>query len=97
MNNSETLTRTGPTKMLLLNCGKFDFAEVELDVPLHLIGPNNVGKTSLISLLQLLYIDDQRQMHFSRPMPETRRYYFPGVYSYALFECLTPTLSSGGA
>ncbi len=81
----------GPTKMLLLNCGKFEFAEVELDAPLHLIGPNNVGKTSLIALLQLLYIDDQRQMHFSREMPETRRYYFPDVYSYALFECLTPT------
>lgn len=81
----------GPSKMLLLNCGKFEFAEVELDAPLHLIGPNNVGKTSLIALLQLLYIDDQRQMHFSREMPETRRYYFPDVYSYALFECLTPT------
>ena len=83
--------RIGPSKALLLNCGKFDFAEIELDAPLHLVGPNNVGKTSLIALLQMLYIDDQRQMHFARDMPETRRYYFPNVYSYALFECLTPT------
>ncbi len=81
----------GPTKMLLLNCGKFEFAEVLLDAPLHLVGPNNVGKTSLIALLQMLYIDDQRKMHFSRPMAETRKYYFPDIFSYALFECLTPT------
>ncbi|AKJ64222.1 hypothetical protein [Kiritimatiella glycovorans] len=83
--------RKGPSKVVLLNCGKFDFAEVELDAPLHLVGPNNVGKTSLIALLQMLYIDDQRQMHFAREMPETRRYYFPDVHSFALFECLTPT------
>lgn len=83
-------TLIGPSRVLLLNCGKFDFAEIELDKPLHLVGPNNVGKTSLIALLQLLYIDDQRQMHFAREMSETRRYYFPDVHSFALFECLTP-------
>lgn len=83
--------RCGPLKIVALNCGKFSFAEIELDSPVHLIGANNVGKTSLISLLQFLYLDDQRHMHFSREMAETRRYYFPGKYSYALFECLTPT------
>ncbi|MDD2600292.1 MAG: hypothetical protein PHO37_13880 [Kiritimatiellae bacterium] len=84
-------TRCGPSKIVVFHCGKFDYAEVELDAPVHLIGPNNVGKTSLISLLQFLYLDDQRQMQFSRDMAETRRYYFPETYSYALFECLTPT------
>lgn len=29
-------------------------------------------------------------MQFSRDMADTRRYYFPEKYSYALFECLTP-------
>lgn len=81
----------GPYRIVALHCGKFDFAEVETDTPVHLIGPNNVGKTSLIALLQFLYLDDQRQMQFSRDMAETRRYYFPEKYSYALFECLTPT------
>ena len=84
-------TRCGPYRIVALHCGKFDYAEVEIDTPVHLIGPNNVGKTSLISLLQFLYLDDQRQMQFSRDMTETRRYYFPEKYSYALFECLTPT------
>lgn len=84
-------TRCGPYRIVVLHCGKFDFAEVEIDAPIHLIGPNNVGKTSLIALLQFLYLDDQRVMQFCRDMPETRRYYFPEKYSYALFECLTPT------
>jgi len=83
--------RCGPHKIVVLHCGKFDFAEVEIDVPVHLIGPNNVGKTSLIALLQFLYLDDQRVMQFCRDMADTRRYYFPEKYSYALFECLTPT------
>jgi hypothetical protein len=83
--------RCGPHRIVALHCGKFDYAEIEIDVPAHLIGPNNVGKTSLISLLQFLYLDDQRHMQFSREMAETRRYYFPEKYSYALFECLTPT------
>lgn len=81
----------GPTRIILLNAGKYAYGEVELTRPLHLIGPNNVGKTSLIATLQFLYIDDQRYMHFSRDMSETRRYYFPDQNSYILFECLTPT------
>ena len=83
--------RSGPYRIVALHCGKFDYAELEIDSPVHLIGPNNVGKTSLIALLQFLYLDDQRQMQFSRDMAETRRYYFPEKFSYALFECLTPT------
>ncbi|WP_298437410.1 hypothetical protein [Geobacter sp.] len=81
----------GPTRLIILKSGKYDYGEVELVRPLHLVGPNNVGKTSLIAALQFLYIDDQRHMHFSREMDETRRYYFPDPNSYILFECLTPT------
>lgn len=80
----------GPTRLVLINSGKYDYGEVDLRIPLHLVGPNNVGKTTLISTLQYLYIDDQRQMHFSRDSEETRRYYFPSPDSYILFECLTP-------
>lgn len=81
----------GPTRLVLLRAGKYDYGEVELINPLHLVGPNNIGKTSLIAVLQFLYIDDQRNMHFSREMAETRKYYFPDQNSYILFECLTPT------
>ncbi len=80
----------GPSRLVLLRAGKYDYGEVELVNPLHLVGPNNIGKTSLIAVLQFLYIDDQRNMHFSREMAETRKYYFPDQNSYLLFECLTP-------
>lgn len=84
------MTIVGPTRLVLLRAGKYDYGEVELINPLHLVGPNNIGKTSLIAVLQFLYIDDQRSMHFSREMAETRKYYFPDQNSYILFECLTP-------
>lgn len=84
------MTIVGPSRLVLLRAGKYDYGEVELVSPLHLVGANNVGKTSLIAVLQFLYIDDQRSMHFSRDMAETRRYYFPDHNSYILFECLTP-------
>lgn len=84
------MTAAGPSRLVLINSGKFDYGEVDLGGPLHLVGPNNVGKTTLIATLQFLYIDGQRHMHFSRPIGETRRYYFPGRDSYVLFECLTP-------
>lgn len=85
------MTVSGPTKLIFIRAGKYDYGEVELSLPLHLVGPNNVGKTTLISSLQFLFIDEQRSMHFSREMDETRRYYFPDPNSYILFECLTPT------
>nr|MBF0221335.1 hypothetical protein [Desulfobulbaceae bacterium] len=81
----------GPARLVLVRSGKYDYGEIELINPLHLIGPNNVGKTSLIAVLQFLYIDDQRSMHFSREMSDTRKYYFPDQNSYILFECLTQT------
>jgi hypothetical protein len=81
----------GPTKLILINSGKYDYAEIDLDCSIHLVGPNNVGKTSLIATLQFLYIDEPSEMHFSRPLNETRRYYFPERTSYVLVECLTPT------
>jgi hypothetical protein len=81
----------GPLRIVLVRSGVYDYAELELHQPLHLVAANNVGKTSLISALQFLYIDDARQMHFSHDVPETRRHYFPQSGSLVLFECMTPT------
>lgn len=85
------MIRIGPARLILLYSGKYDYAEIELEGPVHLVGPNNVGKTSLIAVLQFLYVDDQRAMNFSRDLQATRRYYFPETHSYVIFECLTPT------
>ena len=76
---------TGPVRVVLLNAGKYEHADVELDRSLHLAGPNNIGKTTLVNTLQFLYIDHARSMHFADKSPdETSRHYFPCLHCYAL-------------
>jgi energy-coupling factor transporter ATP-binding protein EcfA2 len=82
---------SGPTKLVFINAAKFSYAEVALTQPLHLVGPNNVGKTTLVNILQLLYIDKESHMSFpGYSWAETKAYYFPDRRSYVLFECQTP-------
>ncbi len=82
---------TGPTRLILINAAKFSYADVDLTRPLHLVGPNNIGKTTLVNILQLLYVDKESHMSFpGYSWRETKSYYFPDRRSYVLFECLTP-------
>lgn len=82
--------RNGPTKIILINAGKYDYAEVELQGAIQIVGRNNSGKTSLINTLQFLYIDDRSKATFgSYSLDQTVDYYFPGENSYVLFECRT--------
>ncbi len=81
----------GPTKLIAIRSGSYDYAEIDLGNSLQLVGPNNAGKTTLINTLQFLYLDHRNQMVFGDHDPEaTREYYFPDHYSYLLFECLGP-------
>ncbi|MEO8067805.1 MAG: hypothetical protein ABI599_08955 [Flavobacteriales bacterium] len=81
----------GPTKLIAIRSGSYEYAEVELGTSLQLVGPNNAGKTTLINTLQFLYVDNRNQMVFGEHEPDaTRDYYFPDHYSYLLFECLGP-------
>jgi hypothetical protein len=83
---------TGPTRLILIRSGLFEFAEVELSGTLQIVGPNNTGKTTLINTLQFLYLNDRRHMDFGSYTPDqTRAFYFPSQYSYVLFECLGAT------
>lgn len=80
---------TGPRKIILINSGRYEYAEVEINGALQIVGPNNTGKTTLINTLQFLYLNDRRNMDFGSYTPEqTRDFYFPGQYSYMLFECM---------
>jgi len=81
----------GPTRLVLLRSGGYDYADLELHSPVHLVAANNVGKTTLIAALQFLYIDDAQEMYFSHEWSETRKHYFPKLGSAILFECMTPT------
>ena len=79
----------GPQRLILINAGRYDYAELELGGSLQIVGPNNTGKTTLINTLQFLYLDDRRKMEFGSYSPEqTRDYYFPNQYSYVMFEVL---------
>jgi len=82
--------RNGPIKIVLIQAGKYDYAEVDLDGTLQIVGGNNVGKTTLINTLPFLYVDDRSKMSFGRySLDETLEYYFRNQYSYVLFECRT--------
>lgn len=79
----------GPQRLVLIRSGQYDYANIAFGKCAHLVGHNNVGKTSLISALQFLYIDNEQRMAFSSGMEETRRYYFKHDTSYILFECMS--------
>ncbi len=81
----------GPSKLIAIRSGSYDYAEVDLASSIQLVGPNNAGKTTLINTLQFLYLDNRNQMAFGDHDPEaTRAYYFPDHFSYLLFELEGP-------
>jgi hypothetical protein len=83
-------TRPGVKSLILLNSGRFDDAQIELDTCVNLVGANNVGKTSAITPLQFLYVGNLNEMSFGgKGLDETRRHYFPHPNSYIIFECLS--------
>ncbi|WP_207921032.1 chromosome partitioning protein ParA, partial [Burkholderia pyrrocinia] len=80
----------GCKRMIFIRSGNYDYAEVDLQGPIHLVGRNNVGKTSIIAAVQFLFIPEQSAMHFGAyTLEDTRRYYFRHPTSYILFECLS--------
>jgi len=80
----------GVKRIIFIRAGRYDYAELELGKSSHLVGENNVGKTSLIEALQFLYIGNFSETKFGNyKWEETQRYYFSSVQSYILFECLT--------
>lgn len=80
----------GVWRLVLIRSAVYDYAEVDIQSPVHLVADNNAGKTSLIAALQFLFIDDLRQMTFSKSLGETKRFYFTSG-SLILFECMTRT------
>lgn len=83
------MSTPGPTQIVLIRSGRYDLAEITLGNSVHLVGHNNVGKTSAIATLQFLYIAMFNEMRFSRAWDESARYYFQSDTSYILFETLT--------
>ena len=81
---------TGPRRLILIQSGKYDYAELDLSQSFQLVGVNGLGKTALISTLQYLYIDNQRDMRFGQhSADDSRKFYFKSDSSFILFECET--------
>lgn len=79
-------------KIGLINSGMFDTLSLNFDVEaVHLVGANNVGKTSLIALIQFLFFPSINEMTFIKSTGESMSFYFRPEGSYLLFEVRTIT------
>jgi hypothetical protein len=79
-------------RLVILNSTTYGKAIVKLDDSdsIQLVGPNNIGKSTLIYALNFLFIIDGKKMAFVDNKPgdkETIHHYFPSsVNSYIIFE-----------
>src|SRR6185436_14111624 len=80
------------TRLIVLNSKVYGKAELRLNDcdSLQLVGPNNIGKSTLIYTLNFLFIIDGHKMTFSghrRGDKETIHHYFPSpTQSFIVFE-----------
>jgi len=79
-------------RLIILNSEIFSKADIELDNcdSLQIVGPNNIGKSTLIYALNFLFIIDGREMSFSGNRvgdKTTFNHYFPSINSsFIIFE-----------
>jgi hypothetical protein len=79
-------------RLVILNSDIYSKADIELGDcgSLQIVGPNNIGKSTLIYALNFLYIIDGKQMTFSGNRTgdkTTFNHYFPSINSsYIIFE-----------
>lgn len=79
-------------RLIILNSDIYAKADIELDncSSLQIVGPNNIGKSTLIYALNFLFIIDGREMTFSGNRTgdkESIHHYFPSINSsFTVFE-----------
>ena len=79
-------------RLIILNSDIYSKADIELDDcnSLQIVGPNNIGKSTLIYALNFLFIIDGREMTFSGNRTgdkTTFNHYFPSINSsFIVFE-----------
>jgi energy-coupling factor transporter ATP-binding protein EcfA2 len=79
-------------RLIILNSDIYSKADIELDDcnSLQIVGPNNIGKSTLIYALNFLFIIDGREMTFSGNRTgdkATFNHYFPSINSsFIIFE-----------
>jgi len=79
-------------RLIILNSDIYSKADIELDNcnSLQIVGPNNIGKSTLIYALNFLFIIDGKEMTFSgnrKGDKTTFNHYFPSIHSsFIVFE-----------
>ena len=86
--------RTGLSKLVMINSGVSDYVEIDAGRVTHLAGENGLGKTSILSTLQFLMIDNWNNMKFVMDQHDTEEHYFPSDRSSVIFEIKTPDKST---
>lgn len=82
------------TRLVIINSKTYAKADIEIhgNNSLQIVGPNNIGKSTLIYALNFLYIIDTKRMDFSgnrKGNANTIAHYFPDVdASFMVFEIL---------
>ena len=85
-------------RLIILNSDIYSKADIELDNcnSLQIVGPNNIGKSTLIYALNFLFIIDGREMTFSGNRigdKTTFNHYFPSINSsFIIFEIFKNTV-----
>ena len=77
------------TKIILLNSAKYEQGIITIDdvESIQIVGRNNLGKTTLISVLNFLYLPSQKDWNFDHSPKETLNFYFKKLdKNYILFE-----------
>lgn len=78
-------------KIILLNSAKYQKAIITFDRDsIQISGNNNAGKTSLISVLNFLYLPSKKDWNFDHEPTKTLNYYFGKLdKNYIIFEIFT--------
>ena len=82
----DIIHKRGLKRLVLINSGVADYVEIEPSSSTHLVSENNIGKTSILSTLQFLLIDNWKRMTFPKEKPDTEAFYFPSRTSMIIFE-----------
>ena len=78
-------------KIIIINSALYAKAVIDFNdvTSIQLVGLNNIGKSSLVNVLNFLYIISKKQMRFegNRNVNESIEHYFPTLeQSYIIFE-----------
>jgi ABC-type sugar transport system ATPase subunit len=73
-------------RIVLINSGKVDFYELQLDGNIHFIGTQGTGKSTLLRAILFFYNADARKLGISKEKEPFSEYYFPHSDSYIVYE-----------